>query len=433
MYTLYFILAAPSKARARRLESFLTNMELIKSSDRGVTSVQIGGDKILYVCNDFPYPPMHGGLLDMWNRIQELVQMGAQLDVIATVKEPPPPEALRAVEERVHSLDLIVRRPLKSGLFSFKPVQVAIRTGLRHIALHSEYDSVIMQTEFTAEILRNPTLKAKRTAIRVENDEFAYHLGTACSTRSWKGRLYFLQEALRVKFYSARAFSRVNFLWFISNDELARYKQHRSPADADKALFLPCGVDLRRLQRPTLTGNRVLFVGSLSVAFNQQAITWYIENVHTRLTDVHGYHLVVAGSSRGKDMSWLDKITAHFSNIEVRLDMPELGPVYDSAAVFVNPMQNGNGVKLKTIEAALHGLPIVSTDVGVEGTGLEAGIHFTLANDPSTFAVAVRELLLDKGRARETVERAQIFLVEYYGHGQYLQRLLSPAPISNPG
>jgi glycosyltransferase involved in cell wall biosynthesis len=395
-------------------------------------TVQISGTRILYVCHDFPYPPLHGGLLDMWNRIQELVQIGAQLDVIATVKELPPPEALRAVEEKVHSLNVIVRRSLKSGLLSFKPVQVAIRTGLRHIALHSEYDGVIMQTEFTAEILRNPALKAKWTAIRVENDEFSYQLGTSRSTRSWKGKLYFLQEALRVKLYSARAFSRVNSLWFISSDELARYKRHRSPADAEKALFLPSGVDLQRLQRPALTGTRVLFVGSLSVSFNQQAITWYIQNVHARLADVNGYHLVVAGSSRGKDMSWLDKIAAHFSNIDVRLDVPDLDPLYDSAAVFINPMKNGHGVKLKTIEAALHGLPIVATDVGVEGTGLEAGIHFTLANDPDTFATAVRELLLDKSQAHATVERAQNFLIEYYGQGQYLQHLLSPVPISSP-
>jgi len=398
-----------------------------------VLSVQISRAKVLYVCNDFPYPPMHGGLLDMWNRIQELVQIGAQLDVIATVKEPPPPEALRAVEEKVHSLDLIVRRPLKSGLLSFKPVQVAIRAGLRQITLNSEYGSVIMQTEFTAEILRNPTLKARRTAIRVENDEFAYHLGNARSTRSWKGKLYYLQEALRVKLYSARAFSRVNSLWFISNDELARYKQQRSSADAEKALFLPCVVDLSRLQRPSLKGNCVLFIGSLSVSFNQEAITWYIENVHSRLAAVDEYHLVVAGSSRGKDMSWLKKLIAPFSNVELQLDVPDLGPLYDNAAVFINPMKNGYGVKLKTIEAALHGLPIVSTDVGVEGSGLVPGIHFALANDASTFAGAVRELLLDKDQAHATVERAQNFLVEHYGHGQYLQDLLSPAPVSSPG
>jgi polysaccharide biosynthesis protein PslH len=373
---------------------------------------------------------MHGGLLDMWNRIQDLVQIGAQLDVIATVKEFPPAEARRALEAKVHSLDLIVRKSLKSGLLSFKPVQVAIRTGLRHIALRSEYDSVIMQTEFTAEILRNPGLKTKWTVIRVENDEFSYQFAAARSTRSWKGKLYLLQEALRVKLYSARAFSRVNSLWFISNEEMARYCQRHSPEEAGKAVFLPSGVDLRKLQRPALTGNRVLFVGSLSVAFNQEAITWYIQNVHTRLADVNGYHLVVAGSSRGKNISWLEKLTTHFSNIEVRLDVPDLEPLYDSAAVFINPMKNGFGVKLKTLEAVLHGLPIVSTDVGVEGTGLEAGIHFKLANDPEEFATSVREFLLDKGLAHATVERAQNFLSEHYGHGQHLPRLLSQASIS---
>lgn len=356
----------------------------------------------------------------MWNRIQDLVQLGAQVDVIATVKELPPPEALRAVEEKVHSMDLIVRKPLRSGLLAFKPVQVEIRTGLRHIRLKAEYDTVIMQTEFTAEILRNTALKAKRTAIRVENDEFEYQLAAARSTRSWLRKFYYLQEALRVKLYSSQAFSRVNSLWFISNEEMARYRQRHSPEEAGKAVFLPSGVDLRKLQRPALTGNRVLFVGSLWISFNQQAITWYIENVHIRLADVNGYHLVVAGSSRGKDMSWLRKITAHFSNIEVRLDVPDLEPLYDSAAVFINPMKNGSGVKLKTIEATRHGLPIVATDIGVEGTGFQAGIHFKLANDPEAFAACVRELLVDKALAHATAEQAQKFIVEHYGQRQYL-------------
>ena len=107
---------------------------------------------------------MHGGLLDMWNRIQELVQIEDQLDVIATVKEPPAPEALtRAVAETVHSLDLLVRKPLKHGAcFPFNQCMLPFGAGLRHMNLGSEYDSVIMQTEFTAEILRNPSLKTKR-------------------------------------------------------------------------------------------------------------------------------------------------------------------------------------------------------------------------------------------------------------------------------
>ena len=43
---------------------------------------------------------MHGGLLDMWNRIQDLVQLGAQVDVIATVKELPSLEDRGVVEKR---------------------------------------------------------------------------------------------------------------------------------------------------------------------------------------------------------------------------------------------------------------------------------------------------------------------------------------------
>jgi glycosyltransferase involved in cell wall biosynthesis len=386
--------------------------------------VELRGARILYICHDFPYPPMHGGLLDMWNRIQDLVQLGAQVDVIATVKELPTPEARKTVEEKVHSLGLLVRKPLRSGLLAVKPVQAEIRTGLKSIKLTAEYEILIMQTEFTAEILRNVELRAKQTAIRVENNEFDYQLGAAHSTKSWLKKLYYLQEAMRVRLYSTRIFSRVNSLWFISSDELAQYNHRHSLPATTRAVFLPSGIDLERLQNPALESNRVIFVGSLWISFNRQAITWYIENVHPLLSDVFGYQLVVAGSSGGKDMSWIADLSARLSNIEVRLDVLDLEPVYESGAVFVNPMKHGSGVKLKTVEAALHGLPIVSTDVGVEGTGFQSGIHFKLANTPQDFADCVRELLSDKVQAHATVARAQDFIIKQYDQRKALQRIL---------
>ena len=132
--------------------------------------------KFLYVCTDFPYPPIHGGLVDMWNRIQVLHGLGVTLDVVVTAAQDPPNSDRETVEKVVRRLIFAKRRRGIYGLFSIKPGQTVIRSDLRSVKLEDEYDAVLMQTEFTTDILLNKTLKRHMAIIRVENDEYAYYL-----------------------------------------------------------------------------------------------------------------------------------------------------------------------------------------------------------------------------------------------------------------
>jgi glycosyltransferase involved in cell wall biosynthesis len=86
----------------------------------------------------------------------------------------------------------------------------------------------------------------------------------------------------------------------------------------------------------------------------------------------------------------------------------DLQPVYQSTAVFIVPLLVGGGVRLKILHALARGLAVVSTSAGVEGSGLEAGRHVLVADDPRAFADAVvaiasdavlRRSLGDAGRA----------------------------------
>jgi glycosyltransferase involved in cell wall biosynthesis len=89
--------------------------------------------------------------------------------------------------------------------------------------------------------------------------------------------------------------------------------------------------------------------------------------------------------------------------------------LYDSAAAFVNPIQHGAGVKVKTLDAIVAGRPVISTSVGVEGTGLIDGIHAVIADTSEDFARGVREILEDKQRAGALVNAAQQLLAENNG------------------
>jgi hypothetical protein len=77
---------------------------------------------------------------------------------------------------------------------------------------------------------------------------------------------------------------------------------------------------------------------------------------------------------------------------------------------------------VKPIDAATEGLPIVTTNVGAEGTAFAHGVHAWIANTPHELALGVRSLFLGKQRSKQMVRASQSFLIESYGGSN----LLSP-------
>ena len=363
--------------------------------------------------------------MDMWNRTRTLNELGVTVDLVATVGKEPSSESRAQVERLVRRLYLTKRDSGRKGLLSLRAGHVAIRSSLRTLFLEDKYDVVLMQTEFTSDILRNPTLRYRTSIVRVDNDEFDYHIQTARTEPSLVMKLYYYFEALRVRLHSKRILPAVEMLWFVSHDEMDRYRERADPDRKQCIDFMPTAVDFNLLGEVALEGAQVLFVGNLWAPLNRTAVEWYIERVHPQLRDVPGYRLVIAGSIRDQRRDWIDNLTRAHSNIETHFDPADLSPFYKSSALFVNPMQGGAGVKLKTIEAILRGMPLVTTRSGAEGSGLVDSLHCKRAEGEQEFADAVRALIVDKAGARAMVRRAQGFIREHYDQRAVLKRLLS--------
>ena len=58
----------------------------------------------------------------------------------------------------------------------------------------------------------------------------------------------------------------------------------------------------------------------------------------------------------------------------------------------VVPVFQGSGTRLKIPEAIAFSRPVVSTALGAEGLPLRAGEHFLAADEPESFAAALRQL-----------------------------------------
>lgn len=378
---------------------------------------------ILVVAPDFPFPPDHGGRSDIWNRIKTLNKIGHKIDLVATTKQEPKPEHLAEVYRYVRSVTIVNRERKISDHFSFIPYQIKCRDSLRTVALSDEYDLVLLESEFVYPILDNPALKASQAVLRIQNHESSYFRELAGSVGWGFEKLYYLLESFKFHLIESRLYRRVRNMLFISSSE---YESHRRKYPESNAAILPAPIEQNKLRMNHADSRTVLFVGSLFMANNREALKWYIEKVHPFLSDIKDYQFLAAGNSREGNIDWLHSLAQSHANIKV-FDSPEdITPLYNQSAVFVNSMLHGAGVKIKNIDAIQNGLPVVTTTVGNQGTGLVNGIDIMVENDPKLFAQDIRELLSNRHRRNELVRSAQENLRKNYNHRQILESFLSP-------
>jgi glycosyltransferase involved in cell wall biosynthesis len=387
-------------------------------------------DRILFVLNDFPYPPHDGGSVDTWNLILSLKQLGFALDIIATVKSRPKQEDADVVQAIAGRLLILERDRGIASALAVSPFQVRSRKALKNIALTETYEAVLLKTEYVAAILDNLDLNAKVRVLRVENNEARFCKELSKSAGRMGERCFQRVESLKFERFSPQIKSKCDLLWFISDQERREHIQ-KHPEDSAKAVFLPADPGVKSMLPYFGRGSEALFVGSLTLPFNVEGLEWYVEHVHPSLSKLPGYSLTVAGRTGGASLPSVHKLLQLHSNISFYADPEDLGGLYKRAAVFVNPVLRGAGVKVKTIHALHAGVPVVSTSVGMEGTGFIDRKHLLVADSADDFVRAVTVLLGDKLMAEGLVHSAQSFLAENYDNHRNITESLSRVLAAN--
>ncbi len=78
------------------------------------------------------------------------------------------------------------------------------------------------------------------------------------------------------------------------------------------------------------------------------------------------------------------------------------------------PIITGAGTRVKIIEAAAYGKPIVSTSLGAEGLDMHDGQELLLRNDAESFAEACLELLHDTSVCERLGNAARVKTIQLY-------------------
>jgi glycosyltransferase involved in cell wall biosynthesis len=158
---------------------------------------------------------------------------------------------------------------------------------------------------------------------------------------------------------------------------------------------IPNGVDIPRGERQS-TERNLLFLGTMSYLPNQTAADHLIRNIWPHvLSALPDARLIIAGN-------YPDRIPAYAESpagVEFHGFADDLDRLYARAAVVCCPILAGGGTRIKILEAAAFGKPVVSTTVGAEGIDLKDGKEIVLRDDPRSFADACVLLLEDRAGA----------------------------------
>ncbi len=162
---------------------------------------------------------------------------------------------------------------------------------------------------------------------------------------------------------------------------------------ATRPLVVPNGVDLSRyaLRSGAVGGEQVLFVGDLSWPPNAEGVRWFAREVWPRVEQARpAARAEILGRSAPRDLARLASSRLSFVG-----DRGDTRPHWAAASVAVVPLLAGGGTRLKILEAAACGVPVVATPIGAEGLAFAPEREIRLGEDPGAFAGAVVELLAD--------------------------------------
>jgi glycosyltransferase involved in cell wall biosynthesis len=208
-------------------------------------------------------------------------------------------------------------------------------------------------------------------------------------------------------------------LTFVCSEQDRNYLTNRW--NLPGVVTIPNAVTIPELQ-PLTQEPTLLFIGS-DYKPNIDAAELLIRRIWPRVyQDMPMARLIIAG------VEFPNKIRNYCPSapgVEFTGFVHDLGELYRRARIICAPILSGSGTRVKIIEAAAYGKPIVATSIGAEGINMRDGCELLLRDDPESFATACINLLKDPILAERLGSVAREAAIRYYDRTKVVRLIQS--------
>lgn len=192
------------------------------------------------------------------------------------------------------------------------------------------------------------------------------------------------------------------------------------------------GVDCEFFSRRVMTGggaavasaehqHDLLFVGTMDWYPNAAAMDFFLESVWPKLLERRpDLTLGIVGSNPS---ARLRKTAQATRGVTVHGYVDDVRPYLAGASVYVCPIRDGGGTKLKILDALAMECCVVAHPVACEGIAVRDGETVRLATEPERFVCAILDLLDHPGQRRQMGAAGRMLVERRYSYESLGQRL----------
>jgi len=135
---------------------------------------------------------------------------------------------------------------------------------------------------------------------------------------------------------------------------------------------------------------QIIFYGAMGRIENVEAAAWLVTDVLPLVKDTE-VEVLIIGSHPMEHVKALESDRVHVLGF-----VESIGDYFKDALCLAAPLRQGAGVKIKILEAMSAGIPVLTTDVGIEGIPAQDGKEFMYCMTAEEFAQKIDELACDE-------------------------------------
>ena len=134
--------------------------------------------------------------------------------------------------------------------------------------------------------------------------------------------------------------------------------------------------------------NSILYIGNLSWKSNMDGLKWFVEKTFGLIKKaIPDASLTIVGSGCN------DNYFKDYDDVNYLGYVKDISNIYDDYKVFIVPLFEGSGIRIKILEAFNNEIAVVSTTLGCETIGVQSGKELFIADNEIEFSKAIVELL----------------------------------------
>lgn len=274
----------------------------------------------------------------------------------------------------------------------------------------ADYDVVILDTQLIAQVaLYLPKFQIPTVGVLL--DTYSLYSRRLFEQASWRPyKIVYGIEHLKMLWYEQKIIERFSHLIVVSETDATWVSKH---APHVQVSVIPNGVDTAFYHPSSVTHEtpNLIFVGNMAYAPNQDGFFYFVREI---LPYVHAKYPELVFTAVGLYPSGdMRQLAAQDPRIRVTGQVADVRPYYNSADVVVVPLRFGSGTKLKILEAMSMGVPVVTTNIGLEGIDASPGKHVLCEDSPLQFAQAIIRLLSSPSESARITANARDFVLRY--------------------